>query len=281
MLAVLAPVTGVALASAIGDVNQCRETVALEVAAAPEIAPVLREHAADWSSAARPSQGTCVSVTVTAIDSVSVAMAYANAAGLDLDVGDAQIQPVELPDVWIPESLLWPARLGGDLGGRLSDRIDPVAASPVGFGVDDAQLDAVFEGTPLDTVAVSLSDPRYDTASLALLMVAQEYGISLRNDADGVTPMSAAEVTAQRLAGNESGPTFVSPQPNVATFEYPYIAWSDDTGATKRGVEVFRSSLLTNAFTDRLTQYNLQVAGPYPAMPDVEVIERALADWRS
>lgn len=71
----------------------------------------------------------------------------------------------------------------------------------------------------------------------------------------------------------------MSPQPNVATFEYPYIAWSDDTGATKRGVEVFRSSLLTNAFTDRLTQYNLQIAGPYPAMPQTEDIERVLADW--
>lgn len=280
MVAVLAPVTGVALASAIGDVNQCRETVALEVAAAPEIAPVLREHAADWSSAARPSQGTCVSVTVTAVDSASVAVAYANAAGVELDVGDAQIQPVELPDVWIPESLLWPARLGGDLGGRLSDRIDPVAASPVGFSVGGEQLDAAFEGMPLDTVAVSLSDPRSDTASLALLVTAQEYGLSLRNDSDGVTPMSAAGVTALNMADDDRGLTFVSPQPNVVAFEYPYIAWSGETGATKRGVEVFRSSLLTDAFTDRLTQYNLQIAGPYPAMPDIEVIDRALADWQ-
>lgn len=279
MVAVLAPVAGVALGSAIGDVNQCRETVALDVAAAPEIAPVLTEHAADWSAAAKPSQGTCVTVSVTAVDSASMAVAYAEAGGTELDVGDAEIEPVELPDVWVPESLIWAVRLGDGLDELLSDRMDPVAASPLGFGIDQNQTEGVFEGMLLQDATVAVNDPRSDVASLALLLTAQEHGVDLKTDSSGAVPMSAAAVTAHNRAADGTQLAFVSPQPTIASFEYPYIAWSNQDSALKRGVEVFRSSLLTNGFTDRLTEHNLQIAGPYPSMPDAEAVAAAVDDW--
>lgn len=279
MIAVLAPVAGIALGSAIGDVNQCRETIALDVAAAPEVAPVLTEHATDWSNAGKPIHGTCVTVTVTTVDSPSMAAAYAEIGGIELDIGDIEPQPVTLPDVWIPESLVWPARLGPHLGGLLADRMDPIAASPIGFGVDQAHADMVYEGAPLQDIAIALNDPRNDVASLSLLMTAHEHGLDVTTDSDGVRPMSAAAVTAHNQTTGDTELAFVTPQPVIASFEYPYVTWGDQSGALRRGVEAFRSSLLTDEFTDRLTGYNLQIAGPYPSMPDPEAIAAVIADW--
>ncbi len=279
MIAVLAPVAGVALGSAIGDVNQCRETVAVNIAAAPDIAPVLTEHATDWSTRSRPTQGTCVTVTVSAVDSAHMAVAYAEAGGIDIDVGDIDTEPVAVPDVWIPESLLWPARLGGDMNGQLSDRMDPVAASPLGFGVQHDQSNTAFEGITIQDAPVALKDPRTDVASLALLLTARQHEVDIDTDPDGVPPMSAASVTAHNRTTNDDPLTFVSPQPSPPSFEYPYIAWSYQSGALQRGVEAFRSSLLTNGFTDRLTEYNLQIAGPYPSMPNSEAVMDIVDNW--
>ncbi|GAA4912789.1 extracellular solute-binding protein [Stackebrandtia albiflava] len=279
MVAVLAPVAGVALASAIGDVNECRETVTVHVAAAPEIAPVLRQHAATWAAEARPTDGTCVTAEVTTVESAQTAAAFAAAAGADVDLADTPAAPGDLPDVWVPESLTWPARLAGEGVSPFDARMDPVAAGPLGLAVPEGRWELAAEGMALGDTTVALQDPRIDAASLALLMTARSAGASPRYDAGGAVPMSAAGVAAHNTAETGTPLRLVSPSPAMPLFEYPYVTTADRSPMVHRGVDIFRSSLLTDSFAALLPAFGLRLAGPYPSMPDPAEIQAAIDDW--
>ncbi|HEY6746807.1 MAG TPA: substrate-binding domain-containing protein [Mycobacteriales bacterium] len=80
------------------------------VAAAPDHAPVLRRLAAEWSLTQPRVGGACVSVTVVAAPSATVASALGTAA------------PGGKPDAWAPESSVW--------AGLAASRPEAVAALP-------------------------------------------------------------------------------------------------------------------------------------------------------
>jgi hypothetical protein len=280
MIAVLAPVAGVALGAAIDEVKQCRENVTLTVAAAPEIAPVLTDHAQSWSATAPPTDGTCVTVKVSAVDSPSMASAYAKRYDAEVDVGAAHVADVELADVWVPESLTWLARLGGDLDGAFNPRFDSVAESPVGFGVTQEQAknpqQMILAETP-----VNAADPRVDAASLELAMTAQRnQRAEVSYDPEGATVMSQAAVTEYNVQHPDKPLIFTEPQPMLSRFEYPYVTQSNMDDQTTRASDAFRSSLLSNDFTQRLPKHGLLIAGPYPQLPDPKLVESALKSWQ-
>ena len=272
MIAVLAPVAGVALGSAIGDVKDCSDTASLTVMAAPEIAPTLAAQAADWSGTA--VNGLCVTVEVTAVDSASVADAFATATATPVDVGDAEITPVELPDVWVPESLTWPVRLAGT--GSFADRIESVAESPVGLAVTPAQADGP-DAISLAEHPVPSADPRSDAAALLVLMSdAHNHRTDAPDGVGDVPVMSQAAVSAHNREHPDDRLVFLDARPSLPRFEYPYVTMRDASADRARAADAFRSSLLTAAFVDRLTMDGFIEAGPYPQPPDIELIEQAI-----
>src|SRR5262249_24665824 len=76
-------------------------TVFLRIAAAPEIAPVLTQAAGKLSRSDRHIGPSCYEVRVNATEPARVAAALENKA-------DSQ------PDVWLPDSTFWLARVRGD-----------------------------------------------------------------------------------------------------------------------------------------------------------------------
>lgn len=282
MIAVLAPVAGVALGAAIEDVKQCSEDVTLHVAAAPEIAEVLDAHAKEWSSTAPPVDGTCVTVAVKAVDSPSMASAFARANDTKVDVGDAKLTEPTLPDVWVPESFTWLARFGGDLDKVFNERIDSVAESPVGLAVSQQAATDSQGIMSLNDTALAPGDPRADPASLALFMTgAVDSASTLDITAEGAKVMSQAAVTIYNAAHPDDPLVFMEPQPNLPRFEYPYVTTKTADAATNRAADAFRSSLLDVGFTNYLADRGLIIAGPYPQMPDEKLVDQAIKDWKS
>ncbi|MGH8791995.1 MAG: substrate-binding domain-containing protein [Stackebrandtia sp.] len=284
MAAVLAPVAGVALASAIDDVRECQDDLTLTVDAAPEIAPVLDEYAQEWSPS--PVEGSCVTVEVAAVDSASTAAAYAKAHDIDFDVGDAETASVELPDVWVAESPVWIARLGGDVEGMFSERIDSVAESAVGLAVPaDSESGEEDPGDVLNLADTDIApvDPHADAAILTLMMGPEadpEAVFTPTFDDDGAVPMSAAAVAAHNMQNPEEPLRFLGPQPPPEPFTYPYLMTDGIDSDTAAAANEFRSSLLSSEFTGGLGEYDLSPAGPYPDIPDVETVDAALAAWK-
>jgi hypothetical protein len=107
----------------------CSGSVALNVAAAPEIMPVVQSTAADLTAA--QTTGTCVRVNVSASDPADVASALAakkgaTVAGLGQASGKTQI-----PDVWIADSTTWLQRVRAVAPDLLATDAPSVGQSPV------------------------------------------------------------------------------------------------------------------------------------------------------
>lgn len=281
LVAVLAPVAGVALGAAIDDVKECTEHVPVTVMASKEMSPVLTAHAKKWMKTADPVEGSCGDITVKTVDSASVATAIATENDAKIDVGDAKVKKVKTPDVWVPESTTWLSRLGGDLDGAINDQIDSVAESPVGLAVTQEESKNL-QGQSLMDMGVSNDDPYTDPASLQLLMSASSdrTGFDVKKDSKGAKIMSQSQMimdnqhksSAERLIFQEA-------QPSLEHLDYPYVTFSDADAATKRVSDAFQSSLLAKGFTDRLPQYGLQSAAPYPKVPAKKDVDAALETW--
>jgi hypothetical protein len=103
--------------------------VNLTVAAAPEIAPVIRTIAGAWSDT--QTSGTCASVVVDQQEPADVAAAIAGQRGATLTgLGQANGK-ARVPDVWVPDSSTWLQRVravGADL---VPAEAASVAKSPV------------------------------------------------------------------------------------------------------------------------------------------------------
>jgi hypothetical protein len=116
----------------------CRNRTQLSVAAAPEIAPVVRETVA--KELRLPN--TCVSVDVTAADPADVAAAVASQRGSSLGgVGNGSGKTT-VPDIWIPDSSTWLQRLrvGPDW---VPDDAPSVASSPVVLAMPESVASAL------------------------------------------------------------------------------------------------------------------------------------------
>jgi len=109
----------------------CGGEVRLSVAAAPEIAPAVRDAAEQWRADGAAVGGTCVVVDVTAADSVDVAAVVAGQHGVALaGVGQASGTAIA-PDVWVPDSSTWLLRLSTQASGFEPTNGASVARSPV------------------------------------------------------------------------------------------------------------------------------------------------------
>lgn len=282
MVAILTPVAGVALASAIGDVKDCGDDVQVNVAAAPEIAPVLADYAAAWSKTAAPAKGVCVSVKVSAADSASVAKAFAEKHGAELDLGDAETKPVKLPDVWVPESMTWLARLGGDLDGALATgEVSSVAESVVGLAIPESQQKDNLAAGNWGEATVDIGDPRSDAAALAVAMgTAKESKAVPAVAGDGLKVVSHSQLQFHNDQNPDDMWVFAEPSPALRPFDYPYVTPNRQSDELRKATEAFRAALVSDKFTGPLTEYGMSKAGPYPQPVDPGDVEKALGqDW--
>jgi hypothetical protein len=164
--------------------------VTLRVAAAPDIAPAVREAANRWMNGSHPQiNGACVRVEVDAIAPAEMANGLAVRSGSPIDVAAKPVPtPSEdaIPAVWIPDSTSWLTRLRGVDQDMFLDDAPSVAMSPVVLGMPepvarallggpDKKVDRATLGQLLTTQSASaknrlkigLVDPRRDAPSLA------------------------------------------------------------------------------------------------------------------
>ena len=96
-----------------GDGN-CDSGVRLVVAAAPDIAPAVRDAAARWSATKPQVSGDCVQVQVRAAEPADVANQFAARAGGAINVAATALPSpadADVPTVWIPDSTAWIVRM--------------------------------------------------------------------------------------------------------------------------------------------------------------------------
>ena len=181
-LAVAGVVVGVR--AGVGGVGptDCAGAVRLSVAAPPEIAPAVRETAAEWKRAKKPAGGDCVAVDVQAVDARDVAAAVGEQqrvtlAGVGTDRGTA------VPDVWVADSASWLLRLRAAAPAFAFTEDGSLAQSPVvvampqpvaeGLGWPRKQLtyaDLLTTLTTDTTIRPGTVDPSRDAAALSGLL---------------------------------------------------------------------------------------------------------------
>ncbi|WP_246491970.1 substrate-binding domain-containing protein [Actinomadura alba] len=172
----------------------CREndTVTLNVAAAPDIAPAVNANAARFNDENRKVDGRCVQATVKSVEPAAM-MTLLSGQGLSA----AATQP---PDVWIPDSSLWTSLVRASAKGREAVQVTrtSVAQSPVVIGMPQS-LSATLRAQgvtatpswasllaaagaagsavtknqtiPSNLVRIELLDPARNAAGMASLMV--------------------------------------------------------------------------------------------------------------
>lgn len=199
-VAALVAITAVAVRVVAADARGCSGGVPLNVAAAPEIAPVLEDVAEHWQQSDPDVNGKCIRVRVQAAGSADVANSLAVRGGGTLDVA-AKPPPTptddQVPAVWIPDSTAWLGRVHAVDRAALSPDGPSIAMSPVVFAAPeslvkalppavagagaggllqavlaDAQKVITQQQTP--TLQVGLVDPRRDTAGLAGAMLVRD-----------------------------------------------------------------------------------------------------------
>ncbi|GIF00299.1 substrate-binding domain-containing protein [Paractinoplanes rishiriensis] len=191
----------------------CTGSVRLTVAAAPEIAPAIEQTAQRWIQDGANVNGTCVAVTVTAMNPATMAAAVAGEHKVTLTGLGAAPESVKVPDVWVADSSTWLLRLKSEAPGFVPTDGKPIAQSPVvvampqpvaqKIGWPDQKLGwkdlltQVTKGTELRTGVV---DPGRDAAGLAgLLALGQAAGSGQQAQAAKVGAIKALAQSASAL----------------------------------------------------------------------------------
>ncbi|WP_210585937.1 substrate-binding and VWA domain-containing protein [Streptomyces sp. GESEQ-35] len=165
--------------------SSCQEDpVRLKLAAAPDMAPALREAAKRAREDEVTSDGRCVAVSVTARDAYKVADELATG-------GKADIQ------VWVPDSDVWVQRVTADGGATQVTPVGTVASTPVGVAMVPA-------------VAKSLGWPKrtYSWIELAGASL-QEDGVRLgaadpARSATGLLALTQLGTAAAKIKGGDT-----------------------------------------------------------------------------
>jgi Ca-activated chloride channel family protein len=111
--------------------HKCSGQIKLSVAAATEIAPAVEQVAQRWMTGGAEVGGTCVSVAVSGVNSVSMAAAIAGQHHVALaGVGSAP-GSVNVPDVWVPDSSTWLLRIRSEASGFTPTDGRSIAQSPI------------------------------------------------------------------------------------------------------------------------------------------------------
>ena len=129
-----------------GGTSSCSGEQRLTVAAAPEIAPAIRDTANAWANSVKAG-GQCVAVDVAAANPLDVTMAVAARGGVTLtglstatSAPGASASPANaaaaaptttVPDVWIPDSSTWLVRIRVAGPNLVPPQASSVARSPI------------------------------------------------------------------------------------------------------------------------------------------------------
>jgi hypothetical protein len=164
--------------------DACTGRLDLDVAAAAEIAGVVRATAGEWVRRDQPAvNGTCVAVRVTDAEPGAMAAVVAREHRVSLlGVGQAPAT-VPLPDVWLPDSSAWLLRLRAEAPGFVPTDGASVAQSPVVLAVPataaaqvggaDRKLawpEVLQRITAADGPRTGIVDPTRDASGLAALL---------------------------------------------------------------------------------------------------------------
>jgi hypothetical protein len=161
----------------------CTGSAPLRVAAAPEIVPALKQAADAMATRKVEVDGACTAIEVTAADPADIASALAGKqnvaiAGVGLPSGN-----IEIPDVWIPDSSMWLARLAtaspvlaiGDAPSIARSPVvmampEPVAAT-LGWPTNALTWQALLQRMTTDTkMKIGTVEPTRDAAALSGLL---------------------------------------------------------------------------------------------------------------
>lgn len=220
---------GLALAVRDGGEPGCPEAgTALQVTAAPDIAPVVSSVARQLST----PDGGCVTVQVSAQEPADVV--HALAAG--------SIRP---PDVWVPDSSLWLTRAATDRVARPEDA-KPIATSPLvlavpapaaarlGASVERPEVDDVVAATNAGTgVVLQLSGERLSPARVGAIL-ALRTATGARSDARGALAglLQSARVDDSPMADQLDG---LAGAENVAVPAPEQAVWAHNRGGGGAG----------------------------------------------
>ncbi|AGL14885.1 substrate-binding domain-containing protein [Actinoplanes sp. N902-109] len=190
----------------------CSGQLALNVAAATEIAPAVQQAAKKWTTDGAQVDGTCVSVNVSSVNPATMASTVALKHGVSLTGLGAASKNGTLPDVWIPDSTTWLMRIRSEASGYQPTDGTSLAQSPVvvampepiaeSAGWPDRKLgwtDLVAKMTSGNAMRTGIVDPTRDAAGLAGLL-------ALGGAAGGSATAKAAQAGALRnlAAGSSS-----------------------------------------------------------------------------
>ena len=295
LLALLIPLTGLALREVITRAGECTGTLTLQVAAAPAIAPALRDIAEELEPGELRVNTACVAVHVIDADSAAVAAALVAAHGGRLDVGGVA-PATQLPQVWVPESRAWPLRVEGALAGStsglaLSAPAPSIAFDAVGLAVPAPVADAHRPELALDAwdprdLSVGIADPRRYAASLAALAafgnvdavgkvdVYADAGQALvKADA---TPMSKRELDAYNQANPGAARVLLATRPAVTGLDFPYTTRADLSGQLSQAAEKFLAALDDADSLACMTEMGLSPPDKYQPVLTTAAVEAAL-----
>jgi hypothetical protein len=211
----------------LADAGGCSSVdgVRLQVAADPAIAPVLRQVAAEWTSAEEPDiNGRCIAVEISQAPTADVAGTLAAEAGgfLDVAAGPSPARPDadELPSVWVPDSSYWISRMQSISRSLFELDRPSLASSPIVLAVTSTGTAVIGEGPiPVEALqepllaaalavrqgqppplALALSEPRRDTAGLVGAAWIQSAVVTTDDD----LPLIVAIFRAQRGAPQDT-----------------------------------------------------------------------------
>ncbi|WP_433474449.1 substrate-binding and VWA domain-containing protein [Spirillospora sp. CA-142024] len=258
----------------------------LSVTADPALAPAALA-AADRFNAARDAAGQCASVRVVAGDSGEVAGVFRTARGT--------------PDVWIPDSSLWPDLVGREAAGKAPS----VASSPIVFAVSKATANryrtelerrswnAFQQGHGTPAFHLRLSDPERTGSGMASLLALQASSGSGKGALDRFTTVLRTaktlpygkgletvfggggsdesdvvvvpeQVALQRGKGDAERTAVVYPRAGTPYLDFPYVVATSDA-KRKRVADGFLAELRSPRTAADLKRAGLR--GPGQAAP--------------
>ncbi|MBU2662558.1 substrate-binding and VWA domain-containing protein [Actinoplanes bogorensis] len=192
--------------------DECPALVPLKVAAAGEIAPAITAAADSWTR-----DGTCVTVTVTAVDPTVMAAAVGRQHGISLVNGGTRQQDTQA-DIWVPDSSTWLQRLASEAPGFKPAMLGSIAESPLvlalpptsalsastgGANARTGKWKALVQRIATDkSLRPATADPERDATGLAGLLVIA--GVAGSDAAGAKLKVGAMRALSANRAGNRS-----------------------------------------------------------------------------
>lgn len=167
---------------------ECGGRVTVEVAAAPEIAPVVAEAARDLETGKTEVDGLCVAYEVESSSPELVAQVLS-------------AEPENAPDLWIPDFSVWVTRAERS-GTDLTRVTESLASTPVVVAGPDAAAPASWQEVGMSTVAYL--DPLTSSASTVALLSA--FGEAATTGASRTDTGAMMVPLAQRYGGQPDKP---------------------------------------------------------------------------